>query len=68
MKKFSKFYFKSFEFNKSNMQAKFHYCFDNDIFFEEMIDFKNYNFNINIRDDFDTEILNNILFNIHIAF
>jgi hypothetical protein len=39
MKEFSKFYFKSFEFNNKELIAKFHYSFDNEIFFEEIIDF-----------------------------
>ena len=65
MKTFSKFYFNKFEFNNSNLQAKFHYSFDNEVFFEEIIYFKNELFWI--RKDFDEEILNNILFHIHIA-
>lgn len=65
MKSFSKFYFKSFEFDKYNMQAKFHYSFDNDVFFEEIIDFHSDIFKY--RQNIDFEILNNILFHLHIA-
>jgi hypothetical protein len=65
MKKFNKFYFKSFEYDIEKLQAKFHYSFDNEVFFEELIDFKNDSFNI--RNDIDVNIINNILFHIHIA-
>ncbi len=65
MKNFSTFYFKNFEFDISNLQAIFHYSFDNEVFFEEIIDFKNDLFFV--RDDLDLEILNNILFHLHIA-
>ena len=65
MKSFSKFYFNKFEFDNSDLQAKFHYSFDNEVFFEELIDFNNELFWI--RKDLDKEILNNILFHLHIA-
>ena len=39
MQKYNKFYFKSFEFNQDSLKASFHYSFDNDEFFEEVIDF-----------------------------
>ena len=65
MKSFSKFYFRKFEFNESTLEAKFHYSFDNDVFFEEIINFESDEFKI--RNDLDLEILNNILFHIHIA-
>jgi hypothetical protein len=44
MKKFSRFYFNSFEFNTLNLQAKFHYNFDNEVFFTEILDFKDESF------------------------
>ena len=65
MKKYNKFYFKSFEFNKTNLIAKFHYSFDDDIFFEEIINFKSDDFNI--RNIIDVKIIENILFHLHIA-
>ena len=65
MKRFSKFYFKSFEFDKLSFKAKFNYSFDDEIFFEEIIDFRSELFLV--RDDLDLEVLNNILFHIHIA-
>lgn len=65
MKNYSKFYFDKFEFDKSNLKAKFYYSFDNEVFFEEVIDFSSDYFNV--RSDLDNGILNNFLFNIHIA-
>ena len=65
MKKFYKFYFSNFEFNNSTMEAVFRYNFDNQVFFEEIIDFSSKNFKI--RGDFDIETLNNILFHLHMA-
>jgi len=65
MKSFNKFYFKSFQFDKLTLQAKFHYCFDNEVFFEEIIDFKSSLFLV--RKDLDFGVLNNILFHLHIA-
>lgn len=64
MKEFNKFYFKSFEFDKANLKAKFHYSFDNEVFFEELIDFENKNFKVT---DINDEYLNSILFHLHIA-
>ena len=65
MKKFNKFYFKKFEFNDSSLQATFSYSFDNEVFFEEIIDFNNRWFKV--RNDFDIKALNNLLFHLHIA-
>lgn len=65
MRKFSKFYFHKFEFNTKTLEAKFHYSFDKDIFFDEIIFFDAKNFKIRWKLDF--EIINNILFHIHIA-
>ncbi|MBT3729449.1 hypothetical protein HOF65_04760 [bacterium] len=47
------------------MEAVFRYNFDNQVFFEEIIDFSSKNFKI--RGDFDIETLNNILFHLHMA-
>ncbi|MCD5385191.1 hypothetical protein LRZ95_00820 [Candidatus Gracilibacteria bacterium] len=65
MKKFSKFYFKSFKFDKNSLLAKFNYSFDNDVFFTEIIDFSSNLFVT--RDNIDSKITNNILFHLHIA-
>jgi hypothetical protein len=65
MKKFSIFYFNNFEFDKTSLEAKFHYSFDNDVFFEEVINFNSKNFSL--INNIDYCILDNILFNIHIA-
>ncbi len=65
MKKYNKFYFKSFEFNKTSLIAKFYYSFDDDIFFEEIIDFKSDDFDV--REVMNMKIIENILFHIHIA-
>lgn len=65
MHKFSLFYFKSFEFDYSNLQAKFYYSFDDEVFFEEVLDF--YNENFKIIENIDNNILENILFHLHIA-
>ena len=65
MKSFSKFYFLDFEFNKANLEAKFHYSFDNEVFFEEIIYFDNNIFPV--RQNIDLEVINNILFHVHIA-
>lgn len=65
MKNFSIFYFKKFEFNTSSLQAIFNYSFDNEVFFEEKIDFKNESFDI--KKDFNLDKLNDILFHLHIA-
>lgn len=65
IKKFNKFYFKSFDFDLCKKEAKFHYSFDNEVFFEELIDFSDNKFNL--RKNIDTYIINNILFHIHIA-
>jgi UDP-N-acetyl-alpha-D-muramoyl-L-alanyl-L-glutamate epimerase len=65
MQKYNKFYFKSFEFNQDSLKASFHYSFDNDEFFEEVIDFHSEIWEL--RGDLDAEIIDNILFHIHIA-
>lgn len=65
MKKFNKFYFTKFEFNSLNLNATFYYSFDNEVFFEENINFKSDSFDTRI--DLDLNILNNFLFHLHIA-
>ncbi len=65
MDSFNKFYFNKFEFNESTLKAKFYYSFDNKVFFEEIISFSSENFIT--RKKIDIEIINNILFHMHIA-
>ncbi len=65
MKKFKNFYFKSFDFDKKSLLASFHYSFDNEVFFEEKIDFNSDDFNL--RKDINYDILDNMLFHLHIA-
>jgi len=65
MKSFHKFYFKWFQFDRLTLQAKFQYCFDNEVFFEEVVNFESSLFLV--RKDLDFEVLNNILFHLHIA-
>lgn len=65
MKKFNKFYFHDFEFDLSSLEAKFHYSFDNDVFFEEIIYFDCKSFSK--RKKIDLDVINNILFHMHIA-
>jgi hypothetical protein len=64
MKEFNKFYFKSFEFDLKSFKASFYYNFDNEVIFEENIDFSS---DFKVRKNIDLDVLNNILFHIHIA-
>lgn len=64
MKKFEKFYFEKFDFDKEKLKAKFYYSFDKQEFFEEIIDFSSVFFEIK---NFDEFLLNNLLFSLHIA-
>jgi len=65
MQEFNEFIFEKFEFDKTSLKAKFFYSFDNKEFFEEIIDFKNEDFDL--RENISENIINNLLFNIHIA-
>jgi len=65
MKKFDKFYFESFEFDKNKLKAKFNYSFDKEEFFTEIINFNDLNFSV--RKNLDLEVINNLLFHIHIV-
>lgn len=65
MKKYKNFYFEKFEFNNESLVWEFFYSFDKELFFKETICFKDENFNF--RKDLDKNILNNILFHIHLA-
>lgn len=62
---FEQFYFKSFSFDDKTLLAKFIYAFDNEVFFEEIVDFSCEWFII--RDSIDKNIIDNMLFHIHIA-
>lgn len=72
MEKFNTFYFDSFKFDKKSFKAHFFYSFDFEdkekhrIKFEEVIDFKSDNISLNL-DWKEDIILDNILFNIHLA-
>ncbi len=65
MKNFDTFYFEDFDFDKSTLVASFRYSFDSSQLFEEKIDFSADSFVI--RKDLEYEIINNLLFHIHIA-
>lgn len=65
MKKFNKFYFEKFDFDEKTLKASFFYSFDKELYFEENIFFDCENFIL--RNDIKKEIINNILFHIHIA-
>jgi len=65
MIKFNNFYFENFEFDLKTKIAKFIYSFDKKVYFEEKIYFFDNNFSL--RNDIDLNIINNILFHIHLA-
>ena len=65
MQKFKKFYFKKFNFDLKSLKANFSYSFDNEVFFEEKIDFNSKLFEF--RDNLNKEILNNLCFHLHIV-
>lgn len=65
MKQYNNFYFEKFEFNLKTLEAIFYYNFDYELFFEEKIFFFDKNFFI--KKDLNIDIINNILFHIHIA-
>lgn len=65
MKQFNKFYFEKYEFDKKTLKASFYYSFDKEVFFEEIIDFSSTK--KPEENWIDLKILNNYLFNCHIA-
>ncbi len=65
MKQYNNFYFEDFSFDTQTLLATFRYSFDEELFFEEKICFFDESFYI--RKDLKLEIINNILFHIHIA-
>lgn len=65
MKQYKNFYFERFEFDIKTLQSTFYYNFDGELFFEEKISFFDDNFPL--RKDLNIDIINNILFHIHIA-
>lgn len=65
MKKYKNFYFENFKFDIETLTWCFYYNFDNEVFFEEKICFKDLNFKL--KDDLNLDIVYNILFHIHIA-
>ncbi len=64
MKKFKQFYFEKFSFDEKTLKAYFLYSFDNDEYFEEIVDFNN---NLELNQKLNKNIIDNFLFNIHIA-
>ncbi len=60
-----KFYFENYTFDLVNLEAKFIYSFDRETYFEEVISFDDPNFDL--RSDLDFEILDNLLFHLHMA-
>ncbi len=65
VKEFKNFYFERYDFDVATMEASFFYSFDEEIFFEEKICFWDENFSV--RKDFDREILDGLLFHVHLA-
>ena len=65
MEKFNRFYFEKFEFDKPSLKASFYYSFDKKESFIEVIDFNAERFLV--RGELNNEVINNILFHIHIA-
>lgn len=65
MEKFEKFYISGFSYDETKRLASFFYSFDKKITFTEKIDF-NVSF-LQIRKDFDRNILDNFLFSLSIA-
>ena len=65
MQKFKTFYFESFSFNREKLEAQFTYSFDGEEFFDEIIYFESDKFKL--RSDFDDNVINNLLFHLHIA-
>ena len=68
MREFSKFIFESYSFNEVSLKASFFYSFDDwTEFFEEIIDFRSDTFSLDKNQLNNKVILNNFLFNLHIA-
>jgi hypothetical protein len=65
MKNFNNFYFETYSFDKNTLKATFRYSFDEEEFFEEVLDFKSNKFFP--RKDLNDEIIQNILFHVHLA-
>lgn len=65
MKTYNTFYFEKFRFDIQTGEAIFFYSFDEEIFFEEKVHFFDADFIL--RKNLDMEIIENILFHIHIA-
>jgi len=68
MRKFEKFIFESYSFDDVSLKASFFYSFDNwNEIFEEIIDFSSDDFSACKINLWNKIILNNFLFNLHIA-
>lgn len=66
LEQFNNFYFESFSFDYETLTAKLVYSFDEKKYFEEFISFKDDSFFV--WKQLDKNIINNILFSLHIAF
>ncbi|MCH2188427.1 hypothetical protein MK079_01195 [Candidatus Gracilibacteria bacterium] len=64
MKTWNTFYFENFSFHTDSNEAVFCYSFDREEFFEEKIIFPR---DFEIRKDIDTDILDTLLFQVHLA-
>jgi len=65
LKTYNIFYFENYSFDKNTLLATFNYSFDSELFFSESISFLDKNFSL--RTNLDFEIINNVLFHIHLA-
>lgn len=65
MKTYTNFFFENFFFDQKTLEARFVYSFDEELFFEEKISFSEWVFSL--RPNIDSEIVENILFHLHIA-
>lgn len=63
IKPFSTFYIDSYSFDKATLTATFRYNFDNEVFFEEKVDYSSGEFTVQ---NHDAEVIHSILFHISI--
>lgn len=64
MKKYLNFNFEKYLFDEKTLKWYFYYNFDDEIFFEEIIDFDDKNFEIKNK---NKEIIDNLMFHLHLA-
>ncbi|USN59034.1 MAG: hypothetical protein H6767_02925 [Candidatus Peribacteria bacterium] len=65
MKTFSRFFFESYHFDTQSLQATFCYSFDENQFFEEVVQFRDEHFSV--RMDLDMEVIDAMMFQISLA-